>query len=130
MHANFSRLVILLVYYKILLVYELFYLSTKFYLSILLVREILLVYSTCLQNSTCLFYLSLFVCLKAKKIDTELVSFSERDKNRLIEPASPIFSEARATSREMSRDESAIFPDGAARSGASSRKEWAGWLYR
>ena len=104
-----------------------FYLSiTKFYLStsystclqnstclFYLSRGILLVYSTCLQNSTCLFYLSLFVCLKAKKIDTELVSFSDRDKNRLIEPASPIFSEARATSREMSRDESAVFPDGA-----------------
>jgi hypothetical protein len=57
--------------------------------------------------------LSLFVCLKAKKIDTEFVSFSESDKNVLIEPASPIFSGARATSREMSRDESAVFPDGA-----------------
>jgi hypothetical protein len=59
--------------------------------------------------------LSLFVCLKAKKIDTEFVSFSDSDKNLLIEPASPIFSGARATSREMSRDESAIFPDGAVR---------------
>ena len=90
-----------------------FYLSKKFYLSILLVQKILLVHSTCPKNSTCPFYLSLFLCLKAKKIDTELVSFSERDKNLLIEPASPIFSGARATSREISRDESAIFPDGA-----------------
>ena len=70
-------------------------------------------HSTCPKNSTCPFYLSLFVCLKAKKINYRACEFLREGKNLLIEPASPIFSGARATSREMSRDESAIFPDGA-----------------
>jgi hypothetical protein len=81
-----------------------FYLSTKFYLSILLVHKILLVHSTCPQKSTCPFYLSLFVCLTAKKIDTELVSFSGEVQKFTYRASQPnFFGSSRNFARNVAR---------------------------